>query len=273
MNSNRRRLTLAAVGLLALGLGAPPLRAENAAPAGAPTVATRAVSVFAAASLKNALDEAAAVWTAKTGVNVALSYAASFPLAKQIEAGAPADIFISADLASMDYLSQRNLIAPASRANFLGNSLVIVAPKDAGFDRVELTRAGIAARLGGGRIAAGDPASVPAGRYAKAALEKLGLWTDLEPHFAFADNVRGALLFVSRQEAPLGIVYATDAQADASVKIVGRFPADSHPPIVYPIALTAASQSAEAQAFLTFLRSAEAAPFFAKQGFTVAATH
>ncbi|MDE2579814.1 MAG: molybdate ABC transporter substrate-binding protein [Hyphomicrobiales bacterium] len=258
-------------GFFALLLALAPLagRAEGPAPASAGAATAQSVTVFAAASLRNALDEAAAAWKAATGKDAKISYAASFPLAKQIEAGAPADIFISADEASMDYLDQRKLLAPGSRANFLGNSLVVVAPRDSATDALPFAASAWSATLGQSRLAIGDPASVPAGKYARAALQKLDLWSALEPRLALTDNVRSALLFVSRGEAPLGVVYATDAAADAHVKIVATFPAGSHPPIVYPIALTATAQGAAPAQFLAFLRSAAARPYFEKQGFTL----
>lgn len=228
------------------------------------------VTVFAAASLKNALDEAAAAFKKKTGNEVTISYAASMPLAKQIESGAPADIFISADTASADYLSSRGLLKEGTRQDLLGNSLVLVAPKIAGVKKVALDKDSLLAALGeSGRMAIGDPASVPAGKYAKAAFQKLGAWETLEPRFALTENVRAALTFVARDEAPLGVVYQTDANSDPKVVVVATFPASSHPPIVYPIALTASSTSPAAAKLLTFLESPEAASYFTKQGFAV----
>lgn len=230
----------------------------------------RTVTVFAAASLKNALDEAAAAFKKKTGVDVSISYAASLPLAKQIEAGAPADIFISADVASADYLATRNLIKAGTRSDLLGNSLVVVAPKAAALKSLSFDKGAFLAALGeGGRIATGDPASVPVGKYAKAAFETLGLWSALDSRFAFTENVRAALVFVAREEAPLGVVYATDANSEPKVKIVATFPAASHPPVVYPIAQTSTSTSDAASKLLAFLKGPEAAPAFVKQGFTV----
>jgi molybdate transport system substrate-binding protein len=225
--------------------------------------------VFAAASLKNALDEATAVYQKQTGDTVKISYAASSALARQIESGAPAQVFISADLDWMDYLLQRNLIQTASRKNWLGNRLIIAAPAAAeqtidikpGFD--------LAGALKGGRLAMADPDSVPAGKYGKAALEKLGVWNSVAGSVARAENVRSALLLVSRQEAPLGIVYKTDVAADGGTKIAGVFPEDTHPPIVYPIALTADGKEPAAARFIGFLGSAEVKPIFEKQGFTV----
>jgi molybdate transport system substrate-binding protein len=227
------------------------------------------VVVFAAASLKNALDDASHAFAGAGGASVKISYAASSQLAKQIESGAPADIFISADLAWMDYVQKHNLIQPATRKNLLGNQLVLVAPADSnvkvdikpGFD--------LAGLLSGGRLAMADPASVPAGKYGKAALQKLGVWDAVQSHVAGAENVRAALLFVDRKETPLGIVYATDAASDPKVKIVGVFPEDTHPPIIYPAALTAASKNPDAAKFLQFLESPAGRPAFEQQGFTV----
>ena len=227
------------------------------------------VVVFAAASLKNALDDAAHNFEQQGGTPVKISYAASSQLAKQIESGAPADIFISADLAWMDYLQKRNLIEPASRRKLLGNRLVLVAPAGSGmkvdikpdFDLVGL--------LKGGRLAMADPDTVPAGKYGKAALEKLGIWQSVAPHVAGAENVRAALLYVDRKETPLGIVYATDAAADPKVEIAAVFPEDTHPPIIYPAALTAASKNPAATKFLAFIESQAARPAFEKPGFTV----
>jgi molybdate transport system substrate-binding protein len=225
--------------------------------------------VFAAASLKNALDDAARQFERRGGAPVKISYAASSALAKQIESGAPADIFISADLDWMNYVEKRNLIKPATRRNLLGNRLVLIAPADSrakvdigpGFDLVGL--------LGGGRLAMADPASVPAGKYGKAALTKLGVWSAVEPHVAGAENVRAALLYVARRETPLGIVYATDAAAEPAVRIVGVFPAASYPPIIYPIALVTGSNNPVAAKFLDFLESSAARPAFEKQGFAI----
>jgi molybdate transport system substrate-binding protein len=235
----------------------------------APTARTASVTVFAAASLKNALDDVAILWKSKTGENVAISYASSFPLARQIEAGAPADIFIGADEQSMDYLAGKKLIVPDSRKNLLGNELVLVAPKTSTADKVELTPAGVAAALGDGRLSMGDPASVPAGKYGQEALTKLGVWDKVQAHLALADNVRSALLYVSRNETPLGIVYATDAHAAPEVKIVAKFPESSHAPVVYPIALTATAKGDAPQRFLAFLEEPEAGKSFVKQGFVV----
>ena len=213
------------------------------------------VLVFAAASLKNALDDIAGQWQRESGKKTVISYAASNTLIKQIEQGAPADIFISADLDWMDYGQQKGLIKPDSRFNLLGNRLVLIAPKDAnvsvniqpGFD--------LAALLKGGRLAMGNVDAVPAGRYGKAALEKLGAWDGVKDKIAQAENVRAALVLVARGEAPLGIVYQTDAASDPTVKILGTFPENTHPPIIYPIALTKESTNPDAQAFLNYLRA------------------
>lgn len=228
------------------------------------------VVVFAAASLKNALDDVAASWTRDTGKPAPkISYAASSALAKQIEQGAPADLFISADLAWMDYLAERKRIKTDTRFNLLGNKIVLIAPRDTKAATVEITGPALKAALAGGRLAMGNVAAVPAGKYGKAALEKLGAWDTVKGDVAQADNVRAALALVARGEAPLGVVYATDAAIDPGVKIVATFPDGSHPPIIYPAALTADAKNADARAFLDYLRSARARPAFEKQGFTV----
>ncbi len=227
------------------------------------------VLVFAAASLKNALDDAVAAFEAHGGDKVNVSYAASSALAKQIENGAPADIFISADRDWMNDVQQHNLIVPGSRVDFLGNLLVLIAPADSTAAVKIEPGFPLAAVLGDGHLAMADPDAVPAGKYGKAALQKLGVWPAVEAKVARAEDVRAALLYVSRKEAPFGIVYQTDAAADTGVKIVGFFPPDTYPPIIYPIALTTASKSPAAVRFLAFLRSDEAKPFFEKQGFAI----
>ncbi|HET9903956.1 MAG TPA: molybdate ABC transporter substrate-binding protein [Xanthobacteraceae bacterium] len=230
---------------------------------------TRTLTVFAAASLKNALDETNATFTKATGTPVRTSYAASSALMKQIEQGAPADVFISADTDWMDYGAARNLVDNSTRVNLLGNRLVLIAPKDSKLDQVTLAPDSDLARLAGkGRIAVADVRAVPAGKYAQAALSALGLWSAAQPKLAMAENVRAALALVARGEAPLGIVYETDAKVDPDVKIVGRFPEGSHPAIVYPAAATR-NAKAEAAAYLAFLRSASAKAIFEKVGFTV----
>jgi molybdate transport system substrate-binding protein len=287
MTSRRSWLALLTATVLTLG-------AETAsAPA-----QSRDVLVFAAASLKNALDEVAAQWQRESGKKVAISYAASNTLIKQIEQGAPADMFISADLDWMDYGQQKGLIkqieqgAPAdmfisadldwmdygqqkglikpdTRSNLLGNRLVLVAPKDSNVTADIKPGFDLAALLKGGRLAMGNVDAVPAGKYGKASLEKLGAWDGVKDKIAQAESVRAALLLVARGEAPLGIVYQTDAAADPTVKIVGTFPENTHPPIIYPIALTKDSTNPDALAFLNFIRSPAARPIFERQGFTV----
>jgi molybdate transport system substrate-binding protein len=227
----------------------------------------KTLTVFAAASMKNALDEIDAAYAPKTGVKITVSYAASSALAKQIEQGAPADVFISADTDWMDYAIGKKTINEASRVNLLGNSIVLIAPKDSKVDNVSIGAGFDLAKLAGdGRIATGDVKSVPAGKYAKAALEKLGAWQAAEPKFAMAESVRAALTLVARGEAPLGIVYATDARVEPGVKIVGTFPADSHPAIVYPVAATTTAKP-EAADYLSFLRSTAAKSILEKYGF------
>ena len=235
----------------------------------APTALADDVLVFAAASLKNALDDTIAAYEKSGGGTIKVSYAASSALAKQIENGAPADIFISADLDWMNDVAKNNAIKPETRSNLVGNVLVLVGP--AGSTKTVDIAPGfpLAAMLGDGRLAMANPDSVPAGKYGKAALQKLGVWDTVANKVASAEDVRAALLFVSRKEAPLGIVYRTDAAAEKGVKIAGVFPADTYPPIIYPAALTASSKNPEAAKFLDFMRSDAARPFFEKQGFSV----
>ena len=183
----------------------------------------KSIVVFAAASMKNALDDVDAAFTKKTGIKVLASYAASSALMKQIEQGAPADVYVSADLQWMDYGSQKKLVKDDTRFNLLGNRLVLIAPKDSKIGDVSIGPGFDLAKLAGdGRIATGDVRAVPVGLYAKAALEKLGVWASVEAKMAMADNVRAALVLVARGEAPLGIVYATDAKVEPGVKIVAR---------------------------------------------------
>jgi len=225
------------------------------------------VLVFGAASLTNVLDDLSKAFTEQTKVPVKSSLAASSVLAKQIEAGAPADVFFSADLEWMDYLQQRKLLKPDSRHDVVGNRLVLIAPADSTV-AVKLTKGvDLKAVLGPqGKLATGDPDSVPVGKYAKAALEKLAAWDKVSSQIVRAENVRAALAFVARGEAPLGIVYRTDALAEKKVKIVAEFPTDTHPPITYPIALTTHA-GAGAQQFVDFVRSKTAAEVFHKYGF------
>ena len=236
--------------------------------AGPATAQDRPITVFAAASMKNALDDVNAAFTKATKTKVTASYAASSTLMKQIEQGAPADVFVSADLDWMNYGSGKKLIRDDTRVNLLGNRLVLIASKDSkaaniaigpGFDFAALT--------GDGRIAVGDVQAVPAGRYAKAALEKLGAWKGISSKLAMTESVRAALALVARGEAALGIVYETDAKVEPNVKIVGAFPADSHPAIVYPVALTSDGRAAAAS-YLAFLRSQAAKDIFERYGFT-----
>jgi molybdate transport system substrate-binding protein len=227
----------------------------------------KSLTVFAAASMKNALDDVDAAYAAKTGTRIVASYAASSTLAKQIEQGAPADIFVSADTDWMDYATARKNISEPTRVNLLGNSIVLVAPKDSKIDHVTIGPGfDLAGLAGDGKIATGDVKAVPVGKYAQAALEKLGAWDAAAPKFAMAESVRAALTLVARGEAVLGIVYSTDAKVEPGVKIVGTFPADSHPPIIYPVAATATAKP-EAADYLAFLRTSAAKAIFEKYGF------
>lgn len=225
--------------------------------------------VFAAASLKTALDRIASAWKKASGKDLTRSYAASSALAKQIEAGAPADVYLSADLRWMDWLATRDLIDNASRKTLLGNALVLIAPKTSDIALEIAPDFALAQALGDGRLAMGEPNAVPAGTYAKAALEKLGVWESVESKIAGAENVRVALAYVARGETPLGIVYATDAKSEPNVRVVGTFPGETHPPIVYPAARTATSNNPEAKTFMDFLDSPEARTIFEDEGFTV----
>jgi molybdate transport system substrate-binding protein len=263
MTTSRRKLlgrvaALTAAALVAWGPPQSPAQAQGGD-----------VIVFAAASLKNALDAIKEQWQKETGKKVVISYASSPALAKQIEQGAPAQMFISADLDWMDYVAQKKLIKPDTRSNLLGNRIVLIAPKEKaqaidikpGFDLVKI--------LGNGRLSMANVDAVPAGKYGKAALEKLGVWSSVSDKIAQAENVRAALLLVSRGEAPAGIVYQTDAAADPNVKIIGTFPEDTHPPIIYPVALTSTATNPDAEAFLAYIESAKAKPLFEAQGFNV----
>ena len=225
--------------------------------------------IFAAASLKDALDEVNVAYQHENSQETATSYAASSTLAKQIEAAAPADVFISADLDWMDYLAKRNLIKPETRANLLGNRLVLIAPVNSPLNLAIGPNFSLAQALGNGRLAIADPNGVPAGRYGKAALESLGVWSTIADRVAPAENVRAALALVARGETPLGIVYQTDAASDKDIKIVGIFPQDTHPPIIYPIAVVVSSTNPAALGYLAYLKSRAARPTFEKHGFTV----
>ncbi len=257
----RRRFTPLLLSLLWFAAGA----VAGSLPASAQE---KTLTVFAAASMKNALDDVDAAYTRKSGVKLAVSYAASSALMKQIEQGAPADVFVSADLDWMDYGSQKKVVRDDTRVNLLGNRIVLIAPKDSKLADVTIGPGFDLARLvGAGRITTGDVKAVPVGKYAKAALEKLGAWAAVEPKMAMAENVRAALALVARGEAALGIVYETDAKVEPGVKIVGVFPDDSHPPIIYPVAATMTAKP-EANAYLAFLRSQAAKTIFEKYGFT-----
>jgi molybdate transport system substrate-binding protein len=246
-----------------------PLLAAALAVATPHAAAAEEVVVFAAASLKNGLDDFAAKWQAETGNTVTISYGGSNQLAKQIIEGAPADVFISAAVNWMDKVGEAGLIADGARQDLLGNSLVLVAHgKDAkavdiakGFDLKSL--------LGDGKLAMGMVDSVPAGQYGKASLESLGVWSSVEGSVAQSENVRAALALVSSGEAPYGIVYASDAVADENVTVVGTFPEDSHKPIIYPAALLTGGKDAADKAFYEALSGAEADAAFEAQGFVV----
>ena len=253
-----RRSLLAALVAAGLSLGAASVFAQE-----------KTITVFAAASMKNALDDVNAAFLKATGIKVVTSYAASSALARQIGDGAPADLFISADRDWMDYCAARKLIQEASRFDLVGNKLVLIAAKDAKIESMSLApHVDLAALAGDRRIVTADVRAVPAGRYAKAALESLGIWSSVEKKLAMVENVRAALALVARGEAALGIVYATDARVEPGVKVVGEFPEGSHPPIVYPAALTATAQP-QAEAFRDYLRSAAAKAVFERYGFTV----
>ena len=229
------------------------------------------LTVFAAASLKESLDEAASAYQKATGQPVRVSYAASSALARQIEQGAPADVFLSADLDWMDYLEKRKLLDTPSRRNLLGNTLVLVAPTQGDTAPLALRKGvDLLPRLGQqGRLALALTNSVPAGKYAKAAFESLGVWTALQPRVAEAESVRAALMLVARGEAPLGVVYGSDAQAEPAVRVVATFPEATHPPIVYPVARIATSDNPDAAAFVRWLATPPAAKIFAAHGFKV----
>lgn len=258
-NSSAFRLAATVGGLAAmLAVAVPAAHAES-------------LTVFAAASLKNALDNVNAACEAEVGEKATISYAASSALAKQIESGAPADVFMSADLDWMKYLSDKDLVRKDTETELLGNRIVLIAPADSSAATEIAPNFDLATLLGDGKLAMANVESVPAGKYGKAALEKLGVWSSVEGHVAQAENVRAALALVSTGEAPLGIVYQTDAAADAKVKIIGTFPEDTHPAIIYPIAQTASSKDEQTPAFLKCLQSDKAKALFEEQGFTVLA--
>ncbi len=234
----------------------------------APVAAQDPILVFAAASLKDSLDAVNAAWVQQGGMKATSSYAASSALAKQIENGAPAQVFVSADLDWMDYVEKKGLIQPASRRNVLGNKLVLIAPNSSKAQATIAPGFPIAQLLGpSGRLALGDPQHVPVGKYAKAALEKLAVWNTVSSRVAAAESVRAALVFVAREEAPLGIVYETDARSEPKVRIVATFGEGLHPPVIYPAALTKEAK-APATDYLKFLSTPQAKAIFQKYGFT-----
>ena len=226
--------------------------------------------VFGAASLKEALDDQAKRFEAASGNKVVISYGASNALARQIESGAPADVFISADLDWMDYVERKGLVMAGTRVNLLRNALVLIAPAASKSALKIGPNFGLAAALGSDKLAMANPDSVPAGKYGKAALEYLGVWAGVERHVARAENVRAALALVSRGESPYGIVNATDALSDKGVRVVDAFPPGSYPAIVYPAAVMAASRSPASRALLEFLRGAPARATWEKYGFALA---
>jgi molybdate transport system substrate-binding protein len=268
MNETTRRkiAALALIATLAVAAAGPTFAQKKPA---TPTKPEAPVIVFAAASLKTALDEIAAAFEKQTGNKLSISYGSSATLAKQIEQAAPADVFISANTKWMDYLDKAKAIKPSTRRDLLGNELVLIEPADLkteakiepGFDLAGLT--------GDGKIAVCTIASCPAGIYAKESLGSLGIWSAVEPKLAQAENVRAALALVSRGEARFGIVYDTDAKADPGVRVVGTFPAKSHEPIVYPVALVATSTNPAAPKALAFLSSQAATKILLSQGFTI----
>jgi len=237
---------------------------------GRPAEPPRAPVVLAAASLQESMEAAADAWAAKGHARPVLSFAASSALARQVEAGAPADIFVSADEEWLDTLQDNGLIRPGTRAKLVGNRLVLIAPSASTLALKAEPGIALASALDDGRLALADPQGVPAGRYARQALEKFGVWDEVSDRIASADNVRGALALVARGEAPLGIVYATDAAAEPRVRVVATFPEDSHTPITYPVAVLATSRHPDAQAFRDFLLSPEAQALFRRFGFTAA---
>lgn len=231
------------------------------------------VTVFAAASLQDVLTAVASQFTAETNRPVRFSFAASSAVVRQIEQGAPADILAAADADWADYAQQKNLIRPQSRIDLLGNRLVLIAPKDAPVARVALTADAIQRALGDSRLATGEVTSVPIGRYAKEALQKLALWDTVAPRLAQTENVRAALRLVAHGEAALGIVYATDVRVEPQVKVVAEFPQDAHAPIVYPFAVTATAHGDGPDKLMAFIRGPQARRIFATFGFIVLAPH
>ncbi|MFO1033329.1 MAG: molybdate ABC transporter substrate-binding protein [Hyphomicrobiales bacterium] len=257
MFSRRRFATSLAALATVLSLGAGSAHADGG------------LTVFAAASLKTALDAVATSWKADTQKDAAISYAATSALAKQVQEGAPADVFISADMDWMNKLSEAKLIADGSVVKLLGNDIVLVAPADSKSEVKIEKGLDLAAALGDGKLAMADVKAVPAGKYGKAALEWLGTWAAVESKVAQAENVRAALKLVATGEASMGVVYTTDAKAEPAVKVLGLFPKESHPEIIYPVGIVAASQNPDAAAFVAYLQGAKAQAIFKDQGFTV----
>lgn len=249
-----RRVLITLAGLVAMA----------AAGCGPREEAPKAPLVLAAASLQESMNEAADRWAAKGHARPVISFAASSALARQIIAGAPADLFVSADEAWMDAVERAGRLRAGTRRPFLGNRLVLITPTDVS---PAPSIAAALTGLGDGRLAMADPDSVPAGRYGKAALTSLGLWSRVEARVARGENVRAALALVERGDAPLGIVYETDARATRRVRVVAAFPPGSHPPIRYPVAMVADSAAPDARAFLAFLLSAEGRAIFVRHGF------
>jgi molybdate transport system substrate-binding protein len=235
-----------------------------------PAVAADSITVYAAASLTDALNELDAAYQKKTGIEIKASFASSSTLAKQIENGAPAQIFASADIKWMDYLDKKNLIDDSTKKNLLGNKLALIAPADSAVGPQSISRDFDWAKMLGanGKLAVGDPDHVPAGIYAKEALTNLGAWSGVQSHLARADDVRGALAFVERGESPLGVVYVTDARVSKQVKIVGVFPDSSHSPIVYPFAIVKNQGSPAVAVYFRFLTGPDAAAVFHRYGFS-----
>jgi len=235
--------------------------------AAAMPAAAAEVTVFAAASLREAMDAQAKKFESVTESRVIVAYGGSNALARQIEAGAPAEVFVSADEDWMDYLDRRRLLVPGTRSNLLSNELVLIAPASSSAVLRIAPGIGLAAALGNEKLAMANPDSVPAGKYGKSALESLGAWKSIEKQVVRTDNVRAALALVARGEAAFGIVYKTDALAEKNVRIVDAFPKATHAPIVYPAALVAPGRSPAAKALLDFLRSGAARPIWEKYGF------
>ena len=273
LNTTRRTLlrlaAVAAFGLVLLSTLGTYADDQSKTSTAATTATGKAPLEFAAASLKDALDAVNAAWLKDSGKEAVPSYAASSALAKQIEQGAPADIFISADEDWMNYLADKKLVKAETRFDLLGNTLVLIAPKASKIDTKIAQGFPLAELLGDGHLAMGNTDSVPAGKYGKAALTKLGVWDEVKDKVAQADNVRAALKLVSTGEAPLGIVYGTDAKSDPNVKVIDTFPEGTYPPIIYPAAIVASSTNADAPALLAYLKSAAAQSIFKDQGFKI----